>query len=668
MNHIRNLFIRSLTLVLFTGLFFGCTEKSGQVLLEPPADNETDSTCTWLGVNENFHSENYYPTFRKHYTQLIQQKSYAHAADLMCTVADREMYFLSFDSAFSAEIQKFDTLFADRLPWNKTLFVSEHKGYRYMDQSEFRKAISEFRVATSYQPFDYGTHIDLANMLNDLAFCYSAIGEQEMALRHNHKALTYFEKVNSDASGKGSTYDNIALVHLFTKNYSEAEIYFDKAIEAYTESGDTGNIFITQHNRILLYLETNDPRFSKLVDSTYHSFKQTGIKDPSLEVALSNFYMDELLKQNRMDEAKLIIDNMRVLAEDANSSSTDDDYLISLAQYQIHAKKGIFDRALLEKALAISEEGEHYQNQYAFCEILKKDAILRGDFKRALEYSEKEKSAVNNLADRDMRVKTIELNKRHETEKKEQRIALQSETILNKNITIALLVLVLGIFVLGATLVYYRHQQKKNRLENQRAAQFTRQLLEKTEEERKRIAGDLHDSVSHELLILKNAIHEKQSNSEERIDSIIHDIRIISRNLHPVMFEKVGLAASVEQLAERTQSTHDLMVTTDIEYKTGSLPSADELQIYRIVQEALSNTIKYADAYAAKITLSSKNDSLYIEIKDNGKGFDVDEKINGQTAFGLHNILERSKAIGGTAKIQSDKSGTIIIIEIKKTL
>ena len=101
-------------------------------------------------------------------------------------------------------------------------------------------------------------------------------------------------------------------------------------------------------------------------------------------------------------------------------------------------------------------------------------------------------------------------------------------------------------------------------------------------------------------------------------------------------------------------------------YYKETLLSADELQIYRIIQEALTNIIKYAQAYAAKITILEQKDKISIEIKDNGKGFDVKQTLNGGKAFGLHNIIERSRVIGGEANINSSVEGTIIHINIPK--
>jgi signal transduction histidine kinase len=257
------------------------------------------------------------------------------------------------------------------------------------------------------------------------------------------------------------------------------------------------------------------------------------------------------------------------------------------------------------------------------------------------------------------------LTKNTKLKKKEQQIVIQEKTIATKNAIIAWLAF---LFLMLFTIIFiYRNKQKQKQIEldSINIQRYTKQLLEKIEEERKRIASDLHDSISHELLELKNVSNGNLVETNIKIDGIINDIRSISRNLHPIMFDKIGLKASVEQLMERAQVANNFMVTADVDYKL-SLSSSDELQVYRIIQEALSNIIKYADAVAAKILVTEKEKTIYIEIKDNGKGFNVKKTLNSSDAFGLHNIIERSRAIGGKAKIKSDGNGTIVSIIINK--
>ena len=105
---------------------------------------------------------------------------------------------------------------------------------------------------------------------------------------------------------------------------------------------------------------------------------------------------------------------------------------------------------------------------------------------------------------------------------------------------------------------------------------FTQQFLQNTEQERQRIANDLHDSISHELLSLKNSVSQEIKDLGGRFDGIIQEIRTISRNLHPVLFEKVGLKISLEQLIERIQESDKLFVSHEINYEK-SLPMEKEM-------------------------------------------------------------------------------------------
>ena len=161
---------------------------------------------------------------------------------------------------------------------------------------------------------------------------------------------------------------------------------------------------------------------------------------------------------------------------------------------------------------------------------------------------------------------------------------------------------------------------------------FTSQLLSKTEDERKRIASDLHDSVSNELINLRHALEEKSLSFKSQIDSILEEVRSISRNLSPTLFDKLGLKESIEQLTDRAQTQNRFMLTADLEY-SGVLSTDVELQLYRIIQEATTNMIKHSNALAGKITLQEDSKFVYAEIKDKGKGFDVDKMLEKETAL-----------------------------------
>lgn len=642
-----------------------CDKPDAAIIYRQEVRTNLDDTCIWLSRRSHFHDPDFYPVFNAYYEKQIKHKDLEKAAMALAELTEQEMYYSLFNPNTINQVRLFKKRFEKTLPWDQTLFVESYLGNYEVIQNNYRKAIPYFCELVRYTPFDYNTCVEVGHGYGDLAFCYFAMGDHEKALQYDLKALSWFNKTDNETA-KGGIYDNLAMVHMYTKDYKTSESYFKKAMTSFRLVKDTSNMFTSLHNKIILYQEMDNPAQYELIDSAYHFFKKSKFTDESIELALSTFYIHMLLYENRIAEAGAILDELKPLVKKLNSAVSDAEYIVASAEYEIKSGKGIKDIGLIEKALETVEEQEDYQNQAGFAQVLKDNAVLLKDYQKAYLYSEKLKLAENRISDQKMINKIMELNKLHETKQKEAQIAIQKETISNGKMTIALLFSLIMGLLLVLFIVFSKQKQKKIKTETKRVQQYTKQLLDKTEEERRRIASDLHDSVSHELLNLKHAIGANISQSGEKIDSIIKDIRIISRNLHPVMFEKVGLSASINQLLDRAQSVNQLMVTSDIVY-CGGLSVSDELQVYRIIQEALSNIIKYAEAVAAKIIIRESKDELMIQIKDNGKGFHVSETLSKKDAFGLHNIIERSKAIGGSARIHSDRNGTIITIDLKKT-
>ena len=162
-----------------------------------------------------------------------------------------------------------------------------------------------------------------------------------------------------------------------------------------------------------------------------------------------------------------------------------------------------------------------------------------------------------------------------------------------KNTCIALLITsIISLFFLIFS--YYLWQKQKTLTQDKtNSMSFTKQLLQNTEEERKRIASDLHDSISHELLNLKYIFRKDSATVNTKINSIINDIRGISRNLHPVMFDKIGLQPNIEQLVERIQQQNDFMVSTEIQYRN----PLQRLAMFRRWTSDLSNYSRSSDQY-----------------------------------------------------------------------
>ncbi len=652
-------------LSIITLIFFlGCGDKKENEVFKKDLLIKEDATKTWLHKVENYKkSKKYFLVLNKYYSQKIKEHSYMNAAEILDIACVYLADSYDFNEPFMATIKEFDAKYRKEVPALKTTFVDAYFANYYYDKNNLKKASAYFRNITLLKPNDYNSCYNIARAYYDLSYIYYIMGKQNLSLDANQKSFEYFSKIDSP-KGLAFVYSNYANIYSAVGDKKRAVENADKAIKAYKSINNTYNVYIGLINKISIYDFLKDSRKSALIDSTYQTFIGSKDENKILKIKIYDFKVENLVQENKLNEAKKILDDLKPIVEEIHSDDLTQEYKVTFALYEIKKNPNYSNFGDIKKALPTLIKNQQYEKANMFYGVLQNNAIQNNDFKNALHYEVEKQIIADSIGNNATKGKIAELETIYQTEKKEQQIAIQKTTIINKNTTIGLLTsLFLGFFLI--VIVYITWQkQKKLKLEKQNAQLYTKQLLEKTEEERKRIASDLHDSISHELLSLKNLIEQKTDLTNHKIDLIINDIRIISRNLHPIMFDKIGLKATIEQLVIRTQSVNDFMVTSDITYNN-SLSTNDELQVYRIIQEALSNIIKYADALAAKIEMYEKNNCIYIEIKDNGKGFDVGETLNGKSAFGLHNIIERSRAIGGEAKITSDKNGTIVSIQIK---
>lgn len=660
-NQLQNIVF--LIILLFV---FACNkEKENNVVFEKETPVKEDATKSYLHKVENYKKDkNYLPTLYKYYNQKIAERNYLKAAEVLDIACIYLADSYDFNDVFMSTIKKFDVEYRKEVPALKTTFVDAYLANYYFDKSNLKKASEYFNNITLLEPNDYNSCYNRARAHYDLSYIHYIMGKQNLSLAANQKSFEYFSKINNP-KGLAFVYSNYANIYTAIGDKKRAIINADKAIKAYKSIDNTYNVYIGLINKISIYDFMNDSRKTALIDSTYQAFIDSKDDSKILKIKLFDFKIENLVRANKLVEAEKVIDQLKPIVEEINSDDLTLEYKVAIAQYEIKKNPNYSNFEDIKKALPTLITNQQYEKVNMFYGVLQTSFLQNNDFKNAFSIEKDKRIIADSISDIATRGKIAELEAIYETEKKEQQIQLQKTTILNKNTTIALLVsLFLGL-VLTVVIYIVKQKQKKLRIEKQNAQQYTKQLLEKTEEERKRIASDLHDSVSHELLSLKNSFEEKSNITNTKIDSIINDIRIISRNLHPIMFDKIGLKGSVEQLVERTQSVNDFMVTAELDYNE-SLSTSNELQLYRIIQESLSNIIKYANAVAAKITISENNNSIFVEIKDNGKGFNVTETLNSKNAFGLHNIIERARAIGGEAKIVSNKNGTVVTIEIKK--
>lgn len=210
--------------------------------------------------------------------------------------------------------------------------------------------------------------------------------------------------------------------------------------------------------------------------------------------------------------------------------------------------------------------------------------------------------------------------------------------------------------------------------------QFSRQLIESQEKERQRIAGELHDSIGQNLLIIKNQAMigldppgELHSTGEtlKTISDIasqsISEVREIAHNLRPYLLDKLGLTKGLHSVIRKVASSANIVFETDIDDADGLLSHEDEIHLYRIIQETINNIVSHSAASKAFIALKVTDHRIMLNVSDNGKGFEAPASVEGARShgFGIAGIAERVRMLKGTFEIRSAPGeGTKIAIAI----
>ncbi len=626
-------------------------------------------TFTWLKKHKEFESGHFKDSFYTYYNNYLKM---GHV--------DSASYFIDWYSGQLNILMAYDSVMCH----TQKTFISTHEKNTKPNVQYLLQAVA-YHLSSQYQlKGDLDSAIFWSNYVINhpqtiphiKAFSMTNVGELYIKQGKLDKALPLFinaagfhNKLNN-AIPESMNYALIAKTYCDLGAYDKATKYYDDAIAMMIKEGRRPNQVDYYYEKIkMLYYDVKDTTAVILTADSLAAcmkpiFEKYFSKSKSyrFRINVGQYYKYECL--NKPDSSNWYLQQSKYLADSLKNEELLTDYTILVMQHQLKYNKQITDE---NKLLEITAK-QVAANSFSTAEVLYGFLAENAKYNKptqALEYFKKQKEIQNKRLALNNNGKLFELVEKYETEKKEQQIVSQKEALKSKNKTIALLFAMLGFIACSALAYRYWQNRKKLKKEKQMTDTYTKQLLEKTEEERKRIATDLHDSISHELISLKNSNKEEFAQVNQKIDSIINDIRIISRNLHPILFEKVGLQNTIEQMVERVQSQNSFMLTADINY-TNELPKATELQVYRIVQEGVTNIVKYAEAIAGKITITENANEVHIEIKDNGKGFDVNAVLNSDKAFGLHNIIERSRAIGGKATIVSTSSGTKIQINIPK--
>ncbi|WP_271765528.1 sensor histidine kinase [Aquimarina algiphila] len=217
-------------------------------------------------------------------------------------------------------------------------------------------------------------------------------------------------------------------------------------------------------------------------------------------------------------------------------------------------------------------------------------------------------------------------------------------------------------------------QQKHQKIESDYQKELLKTSILSQEEERTRIAKELHDDVGAMLTTTKlyfgqitpelppDELKDIAKKTSGFLDDMIHSVRSISQDLRPVVLEKLGLIEAIQSLVQTINESGK--IAAGFQNNTvKTIIKTKELNIYRIVQELVTNTLKHAEATTIKIQLKNDKNVLVILYEDDGKGLKGENMLH-KKGLGLKNIESRLSVLSGTSQFINKSKGMKVKVEI----
>ena len=236
-----------------------------------------------------------------------------------------------------------------------------------------------------------------------------------------------------------------------------------------------------------------------------------------------------------------------------------------------------------------------------------------------------------------------------------------------------------GLFAVGLAALVYRTVARRTRRQQAARADFARRLIDTQERERERVASEIHNDLNQYLLVIKSRAKLGRQAADDadvvrlQFDEIetwakqgLEEARRIAYDLRPHQLDDLGLAATLEALLAKLATATPIAFTSRLTDVRGLLTPAAEVSLFRIAQECANNIIKHSRATAAHFELSCDARAVRLTVTDNGQGFAL-ESIQPQRSFGLNDIAERVRLLGGTQQIESAPGqGTTVQITLPR--
>jgi len=493
----------------------------------------------------------------------------------------------------------------------------------------------------------------------------------------NGKCMPYAKA--HDPLMEGAINTMIGMAFMSSNQLAKADEYHQIAIKQLEQQPESTALLVAYLNAVSTYCyQVKSKEARQLLDKV-----KVMLGDNPNSSQLPNYYYNEALyftTKQQTDEALRMLNIGLEWSKKMNNWKSYQMMLFRKFNVYLMQKKYAEAKLPLEE---IVKNGlltrDLYNSKIVYSQLATVNELM-GDYKEALKMSNVASKLSDSIQKVQLLEKMNEMEAKYKTVEKEKLILnLRAEKDRNQLKVFLVLGIAILLFIVVLFVTFsYRKQRKLNRqiqinheialekLAKEKQLQISESMLKAEEQERQRIAQDLHDSIGGMLTGLKFKIAGEQAGEFDltnelphKLNDILGEVRRISHNLMPESLRQFGLIAALEQLC-LSMRNNKVQIQFENYEDDVRLDFQKGLAIYRIVQEAISNALKYADADLIIVQVSKSQGILQVLIEDNGKGFDSSAANYG---MGLNNMVNRIKWINGSIAMQS-KLGSGTQIEI----
>lgn len=538
---------------------------------------------------------------------------------------------------------------------------------RAMAKINLEKAIEDY--TTALDNFRINDTLNKADAYLFRGQAYSSMGKFVKASENFTQAYTLYEEKKEYAY---MVYSQQGIINMFSMNgfYEKAKKERDLLINKMELLNLDSYLAGEYYNQAIDYRKIGEQQLeyqSLLKAEKLYNKTPSNI---STFLGIHSMLIVHYCENEQIGEAKKHLDSLEALNYNFSGDiASEINYLTGKAEYL--KTIGKLEEALslakrkLQLAMQLGIEDEIMATHNLLSEIY----LLAGEPYKSIESSRAASEIKDTIYNKSNTNALLYYQTLYETEKREKELVKKNASISllekdNDSFKKAIIFGGIAILLFFGLILLYRNQLhlKENKMLQEK---FSQELLVFQEQERRRISKDLHDGIGQQLLVIKNRLMlAGDDDTKKMVNHTIEEVRSISRDLYPFQLQEMGITKAIEYTIDQIDENTTLFISAELDNIDNLFSKEDEVNIYRIIQEGLSNILKHAQAGASKISIKRFEKNVTISIKDNGSGFDFSEKYKNTKSLGLKTLLERTKVLKGQMKVTTTKdSGTVLEFE-----